>query len=119
MGVVPDIRLAHLTASSELWDKALKAGPKPGAFFAPTRHGGEVNPAWPSPEEAADAMAREPDVWRALVYLGNEHALTGSLTDVKVVYDSELCRVVLEIADRADGRLCICRDNDRTALVKF
>lgn len=81
-----------MTASSELWDKALKAGPKPGAFFAPTRHGGEVNPAWPSPEEAADAMAREPDVWRALVYLGNEHALTGSLTDVKVVYDSELFR---------------------------
>lgn len=90
MGGVADIRLAHLTASSELWDKALKAGPKPGAFFAPTRHGGEVNPAWPSPEEAADAMAREPDVWRALVYLGNEHALTGSLVDVKVVYDSEL-----------------------------
>lgn len=49
-----------------------------------------MNPAWPSPEEAADAMAREPDVWRALVYLGNEHALTGSLTDVKVVYDGEL-----------------------------
>lgn len=82
-------RLAHLTTSSELWDKALKAGPKPGAFFAPTRHGGEVNPAWPSPEEAADAMAREPDVWRALVYLGNEYALVGSLTDVKVVYDGK------------------------------
>lgn len=106
-----------MTASSELWDKALKAGPKPGAFFAPTRHGGEVNPAWPSPEEAADAMAREPDVWRALVYLGNEHALTGSLTDVKVVYDSELSPTGL--ADEAGGRLCVCRDNERTALVRF
>ena len=63
-------------------------------------------------------MAREPDVWRALVYLGNEHALTGSLTDVKVLYDGKLKRGFL-IADNAGGRLCICRDNDRTALVRF
>lgn len=35
-------------------------------------------------------MRREPDVWRALVYLGNEYALNGSLSDVKVVYDGEL-----------------------------